>query len=133
MLLGAFALFGCRSSDVLGPAAIAGEYELTRIGATPLPANPSGRVTVLSGHLSLAADGRYTRSTLAETCVPAGVDCTTGTRVDRGTWIVQRDGTLYLDSEQGYSWPAQPIEADGRQVRFYILGDGELAEVYDRR
>jgi hypothetical protein len=117
---------------VLTVEEIAGEYELTRVGTQRLPANPSGRVTVYSGQLSLGTDLRYVRTVRAQLCVPTG-SCTTETGIGRGTWLILRDGTLYLDPEQGYSWPPPPIEADGREVRFYIPGDRLLGEVYERR
>lgn len=134
-LLGALA--ACGGTDPVAPRVltveeIAGEYELVRVGTRPVPTNANGRVTIFSGHLSLGRDLRYVRTVRAETCVPTRA-CTTGTAVDRETWLILRDGSLYLDGEQGYAWPPQPIEADGREVRFYLAGDRILDEVYERR
>jgi|SRR5262245_49093023 len=116
----------------LAPADLAGEYELTRIGTQPLPASPfPGRVTVFSGHLQLLADLRYTSIGRSEVCVLG--TCTTRTDTTGGTWLVLQSGELYFDSQQGYSWPPPPVEADGREIRFYTLGDKILQSVYERQ
>jgi hypothetical protein len=111
------AWLGC-DDDSLGPslsiAEVAGEYELTEVEGHFLPANVLGRLTVFSGHLTLGLDLRYERAEHNEICAAGSCDEAQDTVF--GTWLLLHDGSLYLDSREGYSFPPSFLIADGRTV-----------------
>ncbi len=130
------ALTACGGTGTPNPASLSvddlfGVYVLASYEGQFLPSG-NGRTTYYGGSLNLERDGRYTETIDAEVCSPAA-PCTRDTSFSGGTWLLLRDGTLYLDPQEGYSWPPPRVEADGQEVRVYIPDADLLTFTYRRQ
>lgn len=108
-----------------------GTYKLVSYWGQPLPTG-NGRTTYYGGEIVLEQKQLYTETIDVESCYPVG-PCTRGASTSGGTWLLLHDGTLYLDPHEGYGWPPPRIEADGREIRFYIPDMDTLTYTYRRK